>query len=175
MDHVDDNGRYEGCVRKKETCITCVFTIIVKLILFLVRKKLQQNIDPTSIYPVTVQFPYPLAICMRNATLISSLADVRLQSLDAGGEEIFSTFRNDEILEHEYVLIIEGIITRHSPDTGTLTNKWVETIKVAIVMYQINRGAKFLPLTLGVGYRSQDGTLHCSPNLMCALISMKKQ
>ena len=31
--------------------------------------------------------------------IISSFADGLLQSLEAGGEEIFSTLRNDEILE----------------------------------------------------------------------------
>ena len=79
------------------------------------------------------------------------MADFGLQSLEAGGEEIFSTLRNDEILERKHVLIVEGVITRHSPGIGTLTNEWVETIKVAIVKDQINWGANFLPLTLGVG------------------------
>ena len=89
----------------------------------------------------------------KDVRIISSFADGLLQSLDTGREEIFSTLRNDEILERLYVLIIEGIKTRHSPWIGTLTNKWVETIKVAIVMDQINGGAIFLPRTLGVGPR----------------------
>ena len=82
-------------------------------------------------------------IYKKRCSIISSFADFLLQSFEAGGEEIFSTLRNDEILERVYMDIIEGIKTRHRPWIGTLTNKWVETIKVAIVMDPINQGVNF--------------------------------
>ena len=183
---VDDNGRrYKGCEEERLGCIkrritrfaSCasVFYSSCQVHSFFKRVKRYVISIRLQFIQLLYNFRIHLWYAWKNATIISSLADVRLQSPDAGGEEIFSTLRNDEILERKYVLIIEGIITRHGPGFGTLTNEWVETIKMAIFMDQINRGVDFLSLTLGRGHRSQDGTSHCSPKLMCALIRMKKQ
>ena len=80
---------------------------------------------------IVLQFPYPTAILQEKTslTIILSFADGLLQSGEAGGEEIFSTFRNDEVLERVYRLIIPGIKARHRPGISTLTNNWVKTIK----------------------------------------------
>ena len=81
--------------------------------------------------------------------LLQAFADGLLQCIETGGEEIFSTLRNDELLESKYVLFIERIKTRHSPLTGTLTDKWIESTKVAIVMDQINRETTFYHVPWG--------------------------
>jgi hypothetical protein len=101
---------------------------------------------------------------LKDVAIISCFADGLLQSLEAGGKEIYSALRSDEVLERVYRLIVEGIKTSHSPGICTLTNNWVETIKD---YYGSNKSGSNLFTTYpGNGSRRQDGNLHRSPKLM---------
>ena len=60
------------------------------------------------------------------------MGDFTLQSRYAGREEIFSTLRGDENTHRERLQWLVGIESNHTP--SSLTNKWIETAKVIIVM-----------------------------------------
>ena len=60
------------------------------------------------------------------------MGDFTLQSRYAGREEIFSTLRGDENTHRERLQWLVGIESNHAP--SSLTNKWIETAKVIIVM-----------------------------------------
>ena len=62
-----------------------------------------------------------------------SFGDCILQPGYAGREEIFSTLRGDEDTKIGRFLWLEGIDSNHGP--SSLTNKWIETVKVIIVMH----------------------------------------
>ena len=58
--------------------------------------------------------------------------DCTLQPGYAGREEIFSTLRDDESTHRDRPQLIGGIKSNHAP--SSLTNNWIETVKVVIVM-----------------------------------------
>ena len=58
--------------------------------------------------------------------------DCAFQPEYAGREEIFSTLRGDENTHRERLQWLVGIESNHAP--SSLTNKWIETAKVIIVM-----------------------------------------
>ena len=59
--------------------------------------------------------------------------DCALQPAYAGREEIFSSLRGDENTHIERLQWLNGIEPNHAP--SSLTNKWIETVKVIIVMH----------------------------------------
>ena len=59
--------------------------------------------------------------------------DRMLQPEYAGREEIFSTLRDDENTHRDRLQWVGGIKSNHASSTS-LTNKWIETVKVVIVM-----------------------------------------
>ena len=79
--------------------------------------------------------------------------DCTLQSEYAGGEEIFSTLRDDENTHRDRLQWVGGIKSNHAP--SSLTNKWIETVKVIIVM----DGWKILSSKIFITYPGGDGEL----------------